>query len=59
MNLNLLWFSPLAIVYIIMWIMAIDDLQEEDGEFGQGWIAVNISVFVVVPTIIGLLKVFP
>ena len=59
MNLNYLWFSPVVIAYLIVWVIAIYELKDEYANQGLAffWIGLHISTFIIIPTIIGLSKI--
>ena len=56
MNLNYLWFLPIIMSYIGLWIAAIVSLKNGDN-FGDKWISFNVLIMIIVFTIIGLTKI--
>ncbi len=57
MNLNYLWFIPIIIVYIFLWVMAIKDLLEGEDDLPFTFIGLHIFLIVVITTIIGFNKI--
>jgi len=53
---TLLYFTPLFIVYMIIWWMAIEDARLGDG-FGTNWILGHFWLMIIGLTIIGIIRI--